>query len=240
MPLYIGDYLADTARLTTEQHGAYLLLLMDYWRSGRLPDNDAILAQICKLTPDAWGKSRGILQGFFEVSNGEWVHSRVEKELNNSTHNKIEQTKKSILGNYKRWGKLDERVISDPMLKDWWENEIIPRLSLRDSPKAPSSPSPSPSPITSKSIKTIETPFGVSEIVFKDYIQLRNKLKAPVTETAIKGLQREADKAGISLEQVMTICCQNGWKGFKAEWMKKEPAKEDKMQNFWLAIEGQK
>ncbi len=61
MPLYIGDYLADTSRLTTEQHGAYLLLLMDYWRSGRLPDNDQVLAQITKLSPDAWSNARAIL-----------------------------------------------------------------------------------------------------------------------------------------------------------------------------------
>lgn len=31
MPLYIGDFIADTAHLSAEETGAYILLIMHYW-----------------------------------------------------------------------------------------------------------------------------------------------------------------------------------------------------------------
>lgn len=82
MPLFIGDYLKDTLHLTTEQHGAYFLLLMAYWmRKGPLPDDDALLASIAKLPVDAWQGHKAILREFFQVADGKWHHKRVEAEL---------------------------------------------------------------------------------------------------------------------------------------------------------------
>ncbi len=78
MPLYVGDYLGDTGHLTTRQHGAYLLLMMHYWRKGGLPDDDSQLAKITKLPLEVWTEDRGIIQSFFYDG---WRHKRIDAEL---------------------------------------------------------------------------------------------------------------------------------------------------------------
>jgi hypothetical protein len=60
---------------------------------------------------------------------------------------------------------------------------------------------------------------GVSEKIAHDFIALRKAKKAPVTETALSGIKREAEKAGYSLERALQTCCERGWVGFKAEWV---------------------
>lgn len=69
---------------------------------------------------------------------------------------------------------------------------------------------------------TVAKPEGVSEQVWTDFCALRNKRRAPITETALKGIQREAEKAGITLEEALSTCCERGWQGFKAEWYRRE------------------
>jgi uncharacterized protein YdaU (DUF1376 family) len=78
MPLYVGDYLGDTGHLTTTQHGAYLLLMMHYWRKDGLPDDDRQLAKITKLPFKIWTEYRDVLQDFFYDG---WHHKRIDAEL---------------------------------------------------------------------------------------------------------------------------------------------------------------
>jgi hypothetical protein len=48
MPLYTGDYLAQTGDLSTEEHGACLLLLMHQWHHGNLPSCDKRMASVVR------------------------------------------------------------------------------------------------------------------------------------------------------------------------------------------------
>lgn len=80
MQLYIADYLADTMHLSTEEHGAYLLLMFNYWQTGRpIPKNR--LAKIARLGNDRWIAVEASLKEFFNDNGTEWVQERIERDL---------------------------------------------------------------------------------------------------------------------------------------------------------------
>ena len=59
---------------------------------------------------------------------------------------------------------------------------------------------------------------GLDEDLVDAYMKVRKSKKAPDSNIAYKGLKREADKAGISMETAITECVERNWVGFKAEW----------------------
>ncbi|SUO95216.1 hypothetical protein [Suttonella ornithocola] len=56
---------------------------------------------------------------------------------------------------------------------------------------------------------------GVEEQTAADYLATRKK---PLTQTALNGLVREAEKAGLALAEVCQLCAERGWQGFNANW----------------------
>lgn len=63
-------------------------------------------------------------------------------------------------------------------------------------------------------------PDGVTEQVWLDWLELRAKKRAPVTQTVVDGLHAEACKAGMSVEAFLRIWCQRGTQGLQADWLK--------------------
>jgi uncharacterized protein YdaU (DUF1376 family) len=81
MPLYTGDYKRSTDHLTCRQHGAYLLLLMHHWDKGFLPDDDAQLAKIARVSLREWRTDAPIVRAFFVQENGRLIQPRLKSEL---------------------------------------------------------------------------------------------------------------------------------------------------------------
>lgn len=81
MQLYVGDYLADTLDLTTEQHGAYLLLLMTMWRhDAKLPNDPAKLSRIARVSARRWHMVWSEIGHFFYVDGESIRNNRLDRE----------------------------------------------------------------------------------------------------------------------------------------------------------------
>lgn len=81
---YPGDYLRDTVGLTTQEHGAYFLILLHlYAQGGRMKKDPRYLARVTGLTPTKFRKAWAELERFFfEDPDGLTIgHRRVDREL---------------------------------------------------------------------------------------------------------------------------------------------------------------
>jgi uncharacterized protein YdaU (DUF1376 family) len=104
MPLWIADYLADTTHLTCEQHGAYLLLLITYWRrGGYMPADNAFLCAVTKLSPQKWRTMRVVMGQFFREEGGQWKNKRADAEILKAAVLKKSKAAAGKKGAEKRW-----------------------------------------------------------------------------------------------------------------------------------------
>lgn len=84
-PLYVADFSNDhiVEAMTTEQVGAYTLLLCKAWMQepgGSLPDNDEVLARWSRVSLDRWMKIKlGVLIAF-KKQGDRWVQKRMTAE----------------------------------------------------------------------------------------------------------------------------------------------------------------
>jgi len=191
----IGDYQSHTAHLEPLEDLAFRRMLdWCYLHEKPLPFDAYEIARIIRLRDHA-SIVRDVLNEFFNRYGEGWVCDRVLEEIEHYKA-KIEQASKAGKASAER------------------------RSNARSTDVQPTN---NQEPITNKHkpIKnTVAPPSGVTDSVWQDWISLRKAKRAAVTQTAIDGIEREARKAGVSLQTALETCCARGWTGFKAEWLK--------------------
>lgn len=233
MQLYIADYLADTMHLSAEEHGAYLLLMFNYWQTGKpIPKNR--LAKIARLTNERWADVEPSLQEFFCDNGEEWVHLRIEEDLA-SVREKL--TKKSAAGKASVQARRSRKE-ADVQTKQErnltgvqtdvevvFEHDVNTKATNKDTDKDLKTDLFLNSSRGNRGVKKfdpldITLPNWISVSLWREWVEFRQALRKPIrTEQGANGAIRELEKfrqQGFSPEQVIRHSIANEYQGLFA------------------------
>lgn len=233
MQLYIADYLADTMHLSAEEHGAYLLLMFNYWQTGKpIPKNR--LAKIARLTNERWADVEPSLQEFFCDNGEEWVHLRIAEDLA-SVREKL--TKKSAAGKASVQARRSRKE-ADVQTKQErnltgvqtdvevvFEHDVNTKATNKDTDKDLKTDPPLNPPRGNRGVKKfdpldIALPNWISVSLWREWVEFRQALRKPIrTEQGANGAIRELEKfrqQGFTPEQVIRHSIANEYQGLFA------------------------
>jgi uncharacterized protein YdaU (DUF1376 family) len=111
MPFLVDKYLADTTKLTLEEHGAYCLLIMHMWKGGGfIDDDDTGNARTLGVTTREWAKIKVRLSPFLIFTGGRITQKRVQEQWNWAIDRSAKQAARGKKGGLANAEKL--RVLS--------------------------------------------------------------------------------------------------------------------------------
>ena len=200
---HIGDFIKATARLSDSQSMAYLRLLWMYYDTEKplKPDPKILAFQIGSTEDDV----SLLLESFFVLCGDGWRQARCDREI---AEYRTFLDKKSAAGR----ASAERRKNNSATPVEQVLNDCSTDVQLTTNHK----------PLTNKPIKTkaviTAPPDCVSVEVWDSFIAIRKAKRAPMTSVALEGIQREAAKAGIGLQEALAVCCTRGWQSFKADW----------------------
>jgi uncharacterized protein YdaU (DUF1376 family) len=205
----IGDYAKKAGRLSMLQHGSYTLLMDACYDRERWPTLAEAIEWTWASTQDEIDAVTFVLNRFFLLQEGVYVQERIQEEIARYHANAATNQRIAVARETKRKAEGTKRA---------------PRKTKRE--QVVDEPPPNHKPLTTnqepiEERKSANAPplDQVPDELLKDYLEVRRAKKAgKLTQTAIEGIDREAKLAGLTLEQALRVCCEQGWQGFKAVW----------------------
>lgn len=229
---HLGDYSSATAHLTWDEDMAYRRLIDAYYqKEAPLPDDVRQVYRLARAQTDEHRQAIDtVLAEFFERTDEGWRHFRCDAEIQ-AISGKREKASQSARARWSKAKALPTQCEGNANASD----NACERMENECEGNAPN-PNPNPNqdqkttPPTEKQerSKTLKATdlinLGVNEQHAKDWLAIRKTKRAPLTQTAMDGILREVEAAGITLAEAVQISAERGWQGFKAEWLKGDKA----------------
>jgi len=207
-PFNIGDYLAHTAHLSVVEDCAYRRLIDTYYLTEKaLPLDVKACARLIRMREHE-SEVAAVLAEFFTETPGGWTQARCDEEIlryqdkNSKARASAAASVKSRQANVQRT--FNERSTNVDTNAELNKNQ---EPITNTSPKGDVARKRAPA-----------RPDDVSESVWQDFQAVRKAKRAPLTDTALEGIRREAGKAGIPLADAIAYCVERNWVGFNAGW----------------------
>ena len=202
----IGDYMKHTLHLTPEEDLAYRRILdMYYDTESAIPSNIPLVSRRLRMDSKI---VESVLNEFFDLTEEGYKNYRADGEIADY-HKFLEKQKANgRLGGRPKKGK---KPIGNPPI-----TQAEPKKSLNNKQQTTNN-------------KQINTPEGVSDDLWSDFLVYRKSLKAPVTDRVLARLVKEADLAKMPLSDVLETIIFKGWRSFEASWMQQASQKATEM-----------
>jgi uncharacterized protein YdaU (DUF1376 family) len=205
----IGDYASHTQHLDDTEDLAYRRMLdYCYLNEIGLPPTPEEVGRVIRMRTHTESIANVLREFFEQQSDGCWRSKRVDAEI--AKYNG--KSAKASDAARKRWEK--------PM-RMHSERSADAMLTIKQEPLTTNQ-----EPVEKKKRVALNYscwPQQPSEQVMSDWLAMRKRLKADVSQTVINSFGRElqlAVQSGFSVDDCLMECVTSNWRGFKAAWIK--------------------
>jgi uncharacterized protein YdaU (DUF1376 family) len=197
-----------------------------YTTEAPLPADVRACCRLVLATTEAQREAvRLVLEEFFDLGEAGWSNKRADAEIVEMRRRQQLQRDRAA----KRWAAMPraEHTYAPAMPR-----HINGHAAASENDASAMPPTPTPTPTPTPKEKDIRTPrsaaslcvsdlvkLGVSEQAAADWMRSRAAKRLPLTQTALDGVRREAEKAGLDLPAAIARAAEEGWAGFKAAWL---------------------
>jgi uncharacterized protein YdaU (DUF1376 family) len=201
---HIGDYKSHTHHLSQMEDLAFRRLLDHYYLHEQPIKQRDIARQIGMREHEQ--DVLTVLNEFFVSTDDGFINPRADDEI--AKYRKfIEDGKR---GAAKRWLKGGDGEGNSPPI-------ATPIATINHNPLT-NNHKPKKEKAT-----VVACPESVDEQLWNDWLVIRKKKDAPLTQTAWDLFTNQVSKAGWTLEDAIKECCLRTWASFKAEWVAPKP-----------------